>query len=82
MIHGVCLAPLNFFTEQLNWDLIWEPALFQVAIKPSNNSTSFFCLPAYLVNEEIMVPVNPLAKAMGYKALFLENEQMIKLKKP
>lgn len=80
--NGVSLAPLTFFTEQLKWDLIWEPTLFQVAIKPSNNSNSFFCLPAYLVNEEIMVPVNPLAKAMGYKALFLENEQMIKLKKP
>lgn len=82
MINGVCLAPLNFFTEQLNWDLIWEPALFQVAIKPSNNSTSFVCLAAYMINDEIMVPVIPLANAMGYKALYLENDQMMKLKKP
>lgn len=82
MINGVCLAPLNFFIEQLKWDLIWDPILFQVATKPSNNVKTSFCLPAYMIKGQIMVPVNALADAMEQRVWWLENEQMVKLKKP
>jgi len=82
VVNGVYLAPLSLITEQLKWDLIWDATLFQVSIKPSNNAQRFFCVPAYEINGKIMVPLYPLANAMGYEASFLENEQMIKLKKP
>lgn len=81
-VKGTYLAPLDFIIDQLKWDLIWDPILFQVAIKPSEKTGSFFCLPAYMVDGEIMLPVNLLAKTMGYEALLLENGQGIKLKKP
>jgi len=82
MINRVCLAPLSFFIEELKWDLIWDPILFQVATKPSKNVKTSYCLPAYMIKGQVMVPVNALADAVGYKTLWLENEQMVKLKKP
>ncbi|NLZ54627.1 MAG: hypothetical protein GX892_16105 [Thermoanaerobacteraceae bacterium] len=82
MINGVCLAPLNFFIEQLEWDLIWDPVLFQIATKPYDDIKTSFCLPAYMIKGQIMAPVHALAEAMGYEVWWLEQEQMIKLKKP
>ncbi|MCG1013032.1 polysaccharide deacetylase family protein [Tepidanaerobacter sp. GT38] len=82
VVKGVCLAPLSFFTEQLKWDLIWDPVLYQVAIKPSGNVRNNFCVPVYMIKGQPMVPINPLAKAMGYEVLWLEDQQMITLKKP
>jgi len=82
VVNGVCLAPLEFFTEQLKWDLMWDAGLFQITIKPQSSNQGFICLPAYRINRRIMVPVKSLAEAMGYQVQWLENARMVQLKKP
>lgn len=65
IVNGVTLAPLDFFVEQLGLDLFWDPVLYQVAMRTDEN-TGWLSFAAYRVNEEIMVPVKPLASAKGY----------------
>jgi len=81
-INGTSLAPLDFFTEQLKWDLMWDPSMFQVAIKQSDSTNVSFCTTAYLVNGTVMVPVKTLAEAMGYEVSWLQDARMVQLKKP
>jgi len=62
--------------------LMWDPSMFQVAIKQSDSTNVSFCTTAYLVNGTVMVPVKTLAEAMGYEVSWLQDARMVQLKKP
>jgi peptidoglycan/xylan/chitin deacetylase (PgdA/CDA1 family) len=82
IVNGVAMAPLDFFTEQLGWDVIWDPILYQVATRVAYESKAWFTLTAYIVDRKVMVPVRALAEAMGYEVKWHQEQKMVELKKP
>lgn len=82
IVNGVVMAPLDFFTKQLGWDVIWDPILYQVATRVTFDNKAWFSFTAYPVDGKVMVPVKPLAGVMGYEVKWHQEEKMVELKKP
>lgn len=82
IVNGVTLAPLDFFTEQLGWDVIWDPILYQVAMKVAYEGQALLSFTAYPAEGKAMVPIRTLAEAMGYEVKWHQKEKIVELKKP
>lgn len=82
IVNGITMAPLDFFVEQLKWDVVWDPILYQVATKVAFENKTWLCFTAYPVDRNVMVPVKPLAKAMGYEVKWHQEQKMVELRKP
>lgn len=79
-VDGKLVAPVSFFKDVLNWDILWDNRTNKVARRITTREDVWFLLPTYLSEGQVMVPVRELAERMGHQVIWHQNDKTVEIK--